>query len=183
MARPKARRAACAEIDQRAVVRALTELATLMELGGANLFKVRAHLNAARAVETGEFDVLAEAASGTLGERKGFGEALVRKISGFVETGVMEELEELRVEVPEGLLVMLRIPGFGPKKIQVVWKKLGITTLGALEEACEEKRLRDLAGFGAKTEESILKAALVAAMPPSMPGVSLMMARGFHCFG
>jgi DNA polymerase (family X) len=144
-------------IDGKAVAQALRELATLLEITGANTFKVRAHENAARAIDSGEFDVVEEAREGTLGKRKGFGEGLVKKITELVETGAIGELETLRAEVPEGLLDMLRIPGFGPKKIKAVWKELGITSLEALHHACEEHRLADLSGFGAKTEAKILE--------------------------
>lgn len=145
------------KVDQRTIAAALRELAALMELNGANPFKVRAHEAAVRSVESEEFDVLAAVKEGTLGDHKGFGEKLVAKVTELVETGKMTELEELRAETPAGLLEMLDIPGLGPKKAQTVWKKLDITTVDDLEKACREHRLKDLSGFGAKTEEKILQ--------------------------
>lgn len=146
-----------AHADAAAIAAALRELATLLELLGENPFKVRAHENAAAAIEGGEFDPVEEALAGTLGERRGFGESMVKKVRELVTTGHMAELEDLRRQVPPGLIEMLRIPGFGPKKIQAVWRQLDITTVDALAEACAAQRLRGLPGFGAKTEEKILE--------------------------
>ena len=87
-------------VDAGEIASALRELATLMELTGENPFKVRAHESAARAIEGREFDVLAEAAAGTLGERRGFGPKLVEKVSALIETGRLDELRALRRRVP-----------------------------------------------------------------------------------
>lgn len=143
--------------ERKAIAAALKELATLMELAGANTFKVRAHENAARALETGDIDVAGEVEAGTLGERKGFGESMVQKVTQMVREGKIDELEELRDSTPEGLVEMLGIPGFGPKKIRAVHDELEIETVADLKTACEEGRLRELKGFSEKTETNILE--------------------------
>lgn len=142
--------------DTKSLIVALEEMATLMELARANTFKVRAHENAARAIEAGEFDVAAEVEAGTLRDQKGFGEAMVKKVTQFVKEGKIDELDELRAEIPEGLVAMTKIPGLGPKKIHQIWKELEITTVDSLEMACKKERLRALKGFSEKTEKKIL---------------------------
>ncbi len=142
-------------LDQRAIAAALRRLAQILEIRGENPFKVRAHENAADALESGEFDAIEEARAGTLGKRKGFGEALVAKVAALAQTGELDELRELEAEVPAGLFEMLRIPGFGPKKVQAVWKKLGVTTVDELERACKDGRVEKLAGFGEKSAAKI----------------------------
>jgi DNA polymerase (family 10) len=88
---------------------------------------------------------------------KGIGEALNKKITELVTTGSLPYYEELKAAFPAGLREMVRIPHLGPKKVKALYEKLGITTIGELEYACHENRLKDLPGFGAKTQENILQ--------------------------
>jgi len=143
-------------MTNRDVAEALREIGTLLELTGANPFKTRAYENAARRIEGLGEDIATLTAENRLTDIPRVGEGLATKIAELVETGQLEYLEDLRREVPEGLLEMLRIPDLGPKKIAAVWKQLDITTVSALERAARAERLRDLAGFGAKTEANIL---------------------------
>ncbi len=139
------------------VAEILVEIGVLLELKGENPFKTRAYANAARALEqmTEPLDQLV--AENKLGEIKGFGDALVKKISELVTTGKLAYYDELKASIPPGLLAMLDIPGLGPKKIKALHDKLGITTIEALELACKDGKVAELAGFGEKTQTNIVE--------------------------
>ena len=135
----------------------LTEIGTLLELKGENPFKVRAYQTGARALEAIEEAELARLiAAGELGNLKGFGEALVQKITELHTTGQLEFFEKLKASIEPGLVELLQIPGLGPKKIQALKGKLGITDIATLTAACHDGRVAALDGFGEKTQEKIL---------------------------
>ncbi|MCX6951005.1 MAG: DNA polymerase/3'-5' exonuclease PolX, partial [Verrucomicrobia bacterium] len=135
----------------------LTEIGTLLELKGENPFKVRAYQTGARALEAIEEAELARLiAAGELGTIKGFGEALVQKITELHTTGRLEFFEKLKASIEPGLAEMLQIPGLGPKKIIALNKKLGIASIAALGQACAEGKVAALDGFGEKTQEKIV---------------------------
>ncbi|MDP3068980.1 MAG: DNA polymerase/3'-5' exonuclease PolX [Opitutaceae bacterium] len=135
----------------------LTEIATLLELKGENPFKVRAYQTGARALEAIEEAELGRLiAEEKLGTVKGFGEALVQKITELHTTGKLEFFEKLRTSIEPGLVDLLQIPGLGPKKIQVLKAKLGVTDIAALTAACLDGRVAALDGFGEKTQEKLL---------------------------
>ncbi len=135
----------------------LTEIGLLLELKGENPFKVRAYQTGARALEAIEEAELARLiAEEKLGTIKGFGEALVQKITELYTTGKLEFFEKLKATVEPGLAEMLQIPGLGPKKIRALHDKLGITTIAALSQACAEGKVAALEGFGEKTQEKIV---------------------------
>jgi DNA polymerase (family 10) len=144
-------------MDNREIAGLLETIAHLLELQDENAFKVRAYQNAARAIEGLTQDVRELVREKTLGEVPGIGEALEQKITELVTTGRMEYLERLRAEVPGGLLRMLEIPTLGPKKVKVLWQEKKITTIEALQQACQENALVDLKGFGEKTQKKILE--------------------------
>jgi DNA polymerase (family 10) len=127
-----------------------------LELTGENPFKVHAYPNAARALLAVPGELGEIIASTGLKGIKGIGEGMCARILEIHETGALAEYDEVRAQVPDGLIEMLRIPGIGPKKVKAVHDSLGITTVGELEYACHENRLVDLPGFGAKTQEKIL---------------------------
>ncbi|WP_457565714.1 helix-hairpin-helix domain-containing protein, partial [Caldithrix abyssi] len=144
-------------MDKKEIVKILEEIGRLLEIKGENPFKARAYYNAARRIEVLQEDLTRLVEEGRLKELKGVGDALAQKIETLVKTGRLPYYEELKASVPEGLLEMLKIPGMGPKKVKTVYEKLEITTIGELEYACHENRLRDLPGFGLKTQQKILK--------------------------
>src|SRR6185295_5557525 len=92
-----------------------------------------------------------------LSDIPGIGKAIEEKITQLLATGTMDYYEELRKEVPEGVVAMCAIPSFGPKKARAVWKELGITTIDELRKACQENRVSGLKGFGEKTQQKILQ--------------------------
>jgi DNA polymerase (family 10) len=143
-------------MDKEQVAEILVSIGTLLELKGENPFKTRAYLNAARAIETAGESLAKLVAENRLGEIKGIGEGIQKKIVELVTTGRLPYYEELKASVPAGLLAMLEIPGVGPKKIKALHDQLGIDTVEALEAACQDGRVAKLRGFGEKTAQNIL---------------------------
>ncbi len=144
-------------MDKKSVIEILDEIGTLLELTGENPFRSRAYHNAAQVVGglTDNLDELVQ--NGMLTSIKGIGQGLADTITELLQTGKAKMHEELRAKVPSGLLEMLRIQGLGRRKIKTLYEKLKITSITELREACEKQHLRLLDGFGAKTEENILK--------------------------
>jgi DNA polymerase (family 10) len=145
-------------MNKNEIAEMLEEIGTLLELQGENPFKTRAYQAGARALEAMEADEFAaRMAAGTLGELKGFGEALVDKIGKLHATGRLEFYDKLRAQIPDGVIAMLEVPGLGPKKIKALREQLGIESPEALGEACRAGRVAGLAGFGEKTQAKILE--------------------------
>ncbi len=140
----------------REIINLLEELGTMLDLKEDNPFKSRAYFNAARSLELYGGDVIELIRSGKIADEKGFGKALVEKLTELVQTGKMSYYEKLRAEIPDGLFDMLKIPGLGAKKVRAIYNELGIRSIGELEYACRENRLRDLSGFGQKSQDKIL---------------------------
>src|SRR5213593_1977095 len=122
----------------------LVSIATLLELKGENPFKTRAYHNAARALEAMEEPLDKVIAEQRLGEIKGIGESIQKKITELVTTGKLAYYEELKAATPPGLVAMLDIPGLGPKKIKAVHDELGIETVEQLEQACKDGKIAKL---------------------------------------
>ena len=131
-------------------------LSKLMDIHGENSFKAKSYSSAAFNIERlpAEVAVMDDA---ELFSIRGIGESTGKKIREIQATGKLTVLEDIIARTPPGLLEMLQIKGIGPKKIAVIWKELGIESLGELEYACNENRLVALKGFGAKTQDSILQ--------------------------
>ncbi|MCS7281135.1 MAG: DNA polymerase/3'-5' exonuclease PolX [Desulfobacterota bacterium] len=131
------------------------EIAALLEIKGENPYKVRAYQNAAKVLS--QIDNLEELIiEGRLKKIEGIGEGLSRKIEEYYERGTISLYEELKREFPPSILELMKVPHLGPKRIRVIYEKLGITNLGELEYAIKENRLMTLFGFGKKTQEKIL---------------------------
>jgi len=139
------------------VAQILVEIGTLLELKGENPFKTRAYMNVARTLESLNESLEKIVAEDRLGEIKGIGDAIQKKITELVTTGRLEYYEELKASLPAGLMEMLGVPGLGPKKVKALYEKLGITTLDELEKACQEGKVASLDGFGEKTQRKILE--------------------------
>ncbi len=144
-------------LDKFGVARALREIGALLEVEGENPFKVRAYENGARAVEGLADDLGQRIASGGLTELPGVGEVLARKIADLHATGTTPLLEKLRTRHPPGILELLTLPDLGPKKIAALHAALGVTDVAALEAACLAGRVREVKGFGERTEQRILE--------------------------
>jgi DNA polymerase (family 10) len=152
-------------MNNRDVAAAFDEIADLLEFQNANPFRVRAYRNAARRITDLSEPVANVAADPEreLTEIEGIGTDLAQKIGELLDTGTIGLLEQLRSEIPGGVLAMVRIPGMGPKKAAALHKELGITSLDALRAACEADQVQALKGFGKKTQEKILAGIDVAA--------------------
>ena len=144
-------------MNRKDIVRTLEEIGTILELKGENPFKSRAYFNAARTIESLSGDVIEMIQNNKISEFKGIGTAISEKLKTLVNDGTLPYYEELKSSIPKGLLTLLEIPGLGPKKVKTIYEKLNITSIGELEYACHENRLRDLDGFGQKSQDKILK--------------------------
>lgn len=144
-------------MDKQHVAALLDQMAQLMELDGANPFEVRAYQNASRAIAGLEGDIGELVARGELVGVPGLGKSLIARITELVTTGHMRQHDDLLERIPPGLREMLRIPGLGPKRIRQINQTLKITTLDELRQAAEEGAIAALPGFGAKSQENILK--------------------------
>jgi len=144
-------------MNKKEIVKILEEIGTILELKGENPFKSRAYFNAARTIETNSGDVIQMVKDGSIDSLKGVGQAISEKLKILVSTGELPYYKNLKDSIPSGLFDLLKIPGMGPKKVKTIYEKLHIHSIGELEYACLENRLRDLDGFGEKSQEKILK--------------------------
>ncbi len=136
------------------IARSFQLLGHIMELHGENKFKIRSYQNAYRTLR-GLDRPLAEMDAAEIAGIKGVGAAISAKIQELLETGRMKTLERYKADTPEGVQEMLSIKGFGPKKIEAVWKGLGVESIGELLYAVNENRLVELKGFGKKTQDAL----------------------------
>ncbi|MGB7930698.1 MAG: helix-hairpin-helix domain-containing protein, partial [Gammaproteobacteria bacterium] len=128
-------------------------LADLLEVEGANPFRVRAYRSAARTIASLAQNVPGLLASGkNLSELPGIGEAIAEKIRTIVETGHLPQLEEVEARTPAALSDLMKIEGLGPKRVKTLYKQLHIRTPEDLERAARSGKIRELEGFGKKTE-------------------------------
>ncbi|HET9983287.1 MAG TPA: DNA polymerase/3'-5' exonuclease PolX [Longimicrobiales bacterium] len=138
------------------IVRALEQVADLLEIQGANVFRVRAYRNAARTVGALPRPVAEMVAEGAdLQELPGIGEDLSAYLVELVETGHLKLMKELEKATPASLSELVRVDGVGPKRARLLFDQLGIDSLAALRKALEAGKLDDLRGFGAKSIERI----------------------------
>lgn len=135
----------------------LEQTAKLMLLHDENPFKVKSYQSAAFKIERNQEDLNGRTAA-ELEKVDGIGKSLSVKIFDLLNKGVFDDLNRLMQQTPEGVLQMMSIKGIGPKKVSVLWKELGVETMGELMYACKENRLIELKGFGAKTQDQVLKA-------------------------
>ena len=129
-------------------------LGKLLELHGENPFKTRSYTNAYLAIKKWP-DPISTLSAPELAKIKGIGKAIQLKVLELINTGEMKTLKRYIDETPPGIIDMLGIKGFGPKKIKVVWQEMGIESIGELIYAINENRLVELKGFGAKTQQSL----------------------------
>jgi DNA polymerase (family X) len=133
-------------------------LADLLDLQGAEPFRVVAYRRAAQRMRESAASVAELALAGKAKDLPGIGKTIEEKIVEIVERGRLEALERREAAIPPEVVLFMRLPGLGPKTAARIWRELGVTTLEELKAAAEQERLRTLAGLGAKTEERILKA-------------------------
>lgn len=135
------------------------EVADLLEIGNANPFRVQAYRTAARTIATlgTPVEQLLKNDARSLEELPGIGADLAGKIATICRTGRLPLLSQLARRTPRGLVALLRIPGIGPKRARLVYRKLGVKTLAQLETAARAGRISELPGLGKTTELAILR--------------------------
>lgn len=136
---------------------ALHQMAILLELGGAVVFRTRSYQNASRLIGSLSQDLGELVETKEIFNLKGIGKGLGSAISQAVGEGKWpEDWVKLHDETSEGLIEMLGIPGVGPKKIKALHDELGINSVADLQEACVKNEVAPMAGFGAKSQQKIL---------------------------
>jgi len=134
----------------------LKEIGLLLELEGASSFKVRAYSRGVRTISYLGEDIESVAKRGTLTDIPGVGKGLSEVIKSYLATGKVELLEKLRTRVPIKVLELDAVPGLGPKKIKLLYDKLGVTDLESLEKAANKGEIANLAGFSEKSQAQII---------------------------
>ena len=133
-------------------------LADLLELDGADMFRLSAYRRASARIRESAAPVARLALDGTATQIPGIGTTIAAKIVELAETGDLKALAKLRDKLPAGLVDVMHVPGLGPKTARRLWEDLGITNLDELRAAAEAQKLRELPGLGAKSEERVLAA-------------------------
>jgi DNA polymerase (family 10) len=135
------------------------EIAELLEIQNENPFRIRAYRNAARQIEGMGVAVADMVAKGEdLTELPGIGADLAAKIQEIIATGQCRALQKLRKQVPPSITELLKIPGLGPKRVRALYDTLKVKSIDQLAKAAKAGKIRELKGFGAKTEQTILAA-------------------------
>src|SRR5881296_2957326 len=139
------------------IARLFDEVADLLDIQDANPFRVRAYRNAARTIRDYPEPLAELVHSGgkDLTEIPGIGEDLAEKITDIVKTGELPLRKQLAAKLPTGLLDLLRIPGLGPKRVKLLYKKLKVKSAADLAKALEAGKIQKLKGFGPKIEEKM----------------------------
>jgi DNA polymerase (family 10) len=144
-------------LDNVEIARVLAEVADILEIQGADPFRIRAYRNAVRTVEVQTRPLARLVADGVpLTDLPAIGKEMAGHIREMVATGTLAFRDRLLAEVPRALLELMRLPGVGPKKARKLWDELRIGGVDELEAAAREGRVAALAGFGEKTQARIL---------------------------
>jgi DNA polymerase (family 10) len=140
------------------IAAAFDELADLYELDGALVHRVLAYRGAAKSAREASASIAALTRAGRVTELPGIGSTLEQKLTDLLRTGTIPAAEKLRARYPAGLIDMKRLPGLGAKRARRLFDELGIESLQTLRAAAEQQKLREVKGFGAKFEASVLAA-------------------------
>jgi DNA polymerase (family 10) len=133
-------------------------LADLLELDGADAFRLAAYRKAATRIREAAVPVAQLAIEGKATKLSGIGTTIENKIVEYTETGDLAALAKIRDRLPTGLVEVMHVPGLGPKTARKLWTELGVTSADDLRAAAEQGRLSELPGLGKKTEEKVLAA-------------------------
>ncbi|MFD2705245.1 DNA polymerase/3'-5' exonuclease PolX [Salibacterium lacus] len=142
-------------MNKKEVIQALETIAVYMEIKGENTFKTSAYRKAAQTLEQDERSLSEIQTPASLNS---IGKGTAAVIEELRDTNQAQVLETLKSEIPEGLIPLLDLQGLGGRKVAKLYQELQITDAASLKQACESRRVRELSGFGAKTEEKILAA-------------------------
>jgi DNA polymerase (family 10) len=144
-------------MDNADIARVFGQIADLLEIKGANPFKIRAYRNAADIVATTPEQIV-DLADEDLLDIPGIGKDLAAKTRELADRGSLAYHEELLQELPRTLLDLLELPGLGPRTAARLYHELGVTSIEELETAARAGRIRGLRGLGTKREEMVLRA-------------------------
>ncbi|MCI8457121.1 MAG: DNA polymerase/3'-5' exonuclease PolX, partial [Mammaliicoccus sciuri] len=158
-------------LTKKDIVKMLETIAIYMEIKGENPFKVSAYRKASQSLETDE-RTLNEIEDVT--SLKGIGKGVGDVINEYIDNGTQSYLDELKQEIPEGLIPLLKIPGLGSKKIAKLYKELDIKNKEDLIKACENNQVSELPGFAKKTEQKLLEEAKVLGQRPEKYPINTM---------
>jgi DNA polymerase (family 10) len=139
------------------IARQFDLMADLLEIKGENPFRIRAYRRASQNVESFTEDVEALAAAGRLDEIPGIGKDLAGKITEYLQTGRIKDVEAAKKAIPAGVVELMNVPGVGPKTAKLLYEKAGVHGVSKLEQLAKAGRLKGLPGIQAKTEANILK--------------------------
>ena len=154
---PATRREAPPYFTKSQIVKVFDQVAILLELDGANPFRVRAYQNASRALGQMNRHLIDVIQSNELTEIKGIGKGLSSLITDVVMNGEWGDIQSLFDRVPPGLVEMVDIPGLGPKRARVLSEELGVASIESLKSACEKNLVATLQGFGEKSQQRYLE--------------------------
>lgn len=144
-------------VQNRDIAELFSRYADLLDINGANRFRIRAYRDAARTISGLAQQIIDMLNSHeNLTDLPGIGDDLAGKIKQIVDTGKLSDLEKLEKKMPEGLSELLKITNLGPKRVKVLNEKLAIDSIDKLKKAGEEGSVSQLEGFGEKTEQKIL---------------------------
>lgn len=139
------------------IARAFNEIADLLELKDENIFRIRAYRRAAQNLESLAEDIASVAERGGLEQIPGIGKDLALKIQEYLRTGRIADLEQLRQEIPPGVVTLMNLPSVGPKTAKLLYEKLGVDSVEKLEALARTGKLVGLPGIREKKQEDILK--------------------------
>ena len=143
-------------MDHKAILNRLKLCIQLMELHEENPFKIRSYQGGLNALERLEGDLM-ELSEQELSQVPGIGKSILEAIQSLKSSGSFSTLDALLEQTPTGVLEILQVKGLGPKKVQVLWKELGLTSTHELMEACQSGKVAQTKGFGEKTQETIIQ--------------------------
>jgi DNA polymerase (family 10) len=143
-------------MENQQVAETFDAMANILDIRGANYHRILAYRRAAENIAALGRPLREIWLQGDLESLPGIGSTLAAKIDELMRTGELEAYRKLEAQVPEGVVAMLQVTGIGPKSAARFWKELGIESIAALEQAAHAGRLRELSGFGAKSEQNVL---------------------------
>jgi len=143
-------------LDHKAILNRLKLCIQLMELHEENPFKIRSYQGGLNALERLEGDLM-ELSEQELAQVPGIGKSILEAIQSLKSNGSFSTLDALLEQTPTGVLEILQVKGLGPKKVQVLWKELGLTSTHELMEASQSGKVAQTKGFGEKTQETIIQ--------------------------
>ncbi len=136
----------------------ISKLADLLDISGENQFKVRAYRNAAQSISNSSQSIPDMVKQGKdISKLPGIGKSIAEKIKEYIETGHIKRLDDVEKKVPGELTEMIKMTQLGPSRVKTLYKKLNITNINDLEKAAKHDKIKNLEGFGQKTQDNIIE--------------------------